>query len=173
MENRVNKPRPKSATVRRPTTTGQSGLAAGGPNPPPLGRLKGLPVRPQPFLAGKPVTSLTSREAWLQSLDQPKPLLLREVTVLPPIAPSSDAATASDDASTTSTGTKDDASMGFQSLLTRPRPSDEVRRELKESARMLVRSQQTTETSDVKGRLKPRAPLPPLLEKGKPYESKR
>ena len=47
MENRVNKPRPKSATVRRPTTTEQSGLAAGGPNPPPLGRLKGLPVRPQ------------------------------------------------------------------------------------------------------------------------------
>lgn len=172
MENRVNKPRPKSATVRRPTTTGQSGLAAGSPTPPPLGRLKGLPVRPQPFLAGKPVTSLTSREAWLQSLDQPKPLLLREVTVLPPIAPSSDAATASDDART-STGTKDDASMGFQSLLTRPRPSDEVRRELKESAQMLVRSQQTTETSDVKGRLKPRAPLPPLEEKGKPYKSKR
>ena len=172
MENGVNKPRPKSATVRRPATTGQSGLAAGGPNPPTLGRLKGLPVRPQPFLAGKPVTSLTGTKAWLQSLDQPKPLLLREVTVLPPIAPASDAATASDDAST-STETKDEASVAFRSLLTRPRPSDEVRRELKESARMLVRSQQTTETGDVKGRLKPRAPLPPLQEKGKPYESKR
>ena len=173
MENGVNKPRPKSATVRRPTTTEQSGLAAGGPkNPPPLGRLKGLPVRPQPFLAGKPVTPLTSTEAWLQSLDQPKPLLLREVSVLPPIAPSSDAATTGDDAST-STGTKDDAIMAFQSLLTRSRPSDEVRRELKESARMLVRSQQTTETGDVKGRLKPRAPLPPLVEEGKPYKSKR